>query len=350
MFVDRAIITIKAGDGGKGCVAFRREKYEPKGGPSGGDGGRGGDIVMAADEGLNTLLDFRGLSHWEAENGEPGRGKQQHGADGRDKVIRVPSGTQVYDNKTGQLIADLGPDQRAVIANGGRGGYGNEHFKTSTNQAPKSGTPGEPGQRREIRLDLKLIADIGIIGLPNAGKSTLLGALTHATPKIANYPFTTLSPQLGIAELDPARRMVLADVPGLIEGASRGKGLGHEFLRHVERTRVLVHLLDIRPEDGSDPADNYQIVRKEIYGYSPLLAEKEELIVLNKIDLVPDEKERTAAIARLRKKLKLPVREPIMTISGAGRSNLRETLEKMWKLLKHADQPAPARRATGPDA
>jgi GTP-binding protein len=332
MFVDRAEITVRAGKGGDGCVAFRREKYVPKGGPCGGDGGKGGDVVFAADEGLNTLLDFRGRPNWEAAPGEAGRGKQQHGADGADLVIRVPPGTMVYDKATGELLADLKPGDRVVIARGGRGGFGNEHFKSPTNQAPKTAQPGEPGEVRELRLELKLIADVGLIGLPNAGKSTLLAALTSATPKIADYPFTTLSPQLGIAVLDPERRLVIADLPGLIEGAAEGAGLGHEFLRHIERTRLLVHVLDVQPPDGSNPADNYRLIRSEIASYSAALAEKPEIIALNKLDLL-DEAAQEKAVADLRRTLQLGASEPVYPISAATRRGTRELLEGIWTRL-----------------
>lgn len=333
MFIDEAVITVKAGDGGKGCVSFRREKYIPKGGPDGGNGGDGGNVVFVADENVNTLLDFRGTHHWRAQSGEAGRSKQQSGLAGQDLVIRVPPGTMIFDATTDELLADLGHGAQAVIARGGKGGWGNEHFKSSINQAPKTADPGEPGEQKRLRLELKLIADVGLIGMPNAGKSTLLSTLTAARPKIADYPFTTLVPQLGIAELGPERRLVIADIPGLIEGASRGAGLGHEFLRHVERTRVLVHLLDAAPTDGSNPADNYRTIRAELAGYSPMLAEKDELIVLNKIDLLP-EGEVKAAVARLRADLQLGRDDEVLAISGATHAGTRELLETLWSLLR----------------
>jgi GTP-binding protein len=337
MFVDQAVIHVRAGKGGDGCVAFRREKYEPKGGPSGGNGGNGGDVVLAADENVNTLLDFRGRYHWEAEDGEPGRAKQCHGSHGRSRVIRVPQGTLVFDAQTAELLCDLrGHGEQFVIARGGRGGFGNEHFKSSTNQTPRQASPGEQGEERELRLELKLIADVGIVGMPNAGKSTLLAAVTDATPKIADYPFTTLAPQLGIAALDASRRLVLADIPGLIEGAATGAGLGHEFLRHIERTRVLVHLLDVAPADGSNPAANYRLVREELMRYSALLAEKPELIVLNKLDVLPDEAERAAAVAKLRAELQLGRDEELLGISAATRAGTREMLERLWEMAKPA--------------
>jgi len=333
MFVDRAEIRVRGGKGGDGCVAFRREKYIPKGGPSGGDGGKGGDVVFVGDENINTLLDFRGRPEWEAQPGEAGRGKQQHGANGEDLIIRVPPGTMIYDRNTGELLADIGPGERVVIAKGGRGGWGNEHFKSATNQAPQTATPGEPGEQRDLRLDLKLIADVGLVGLPNAGKSTLLAALTDATPKIADYPFTTLSPQLGIAILDQTRRLVIADLPGLIEGASEGAGLGLEFLRHIERTRILVHVLDVSPPDGSDPVDNYNLIRRELAGYSSALVEKREIIALNKMDLLASDEERKQAVARLRTRLRLGANEEVFAISAAARMGTRELLEAVWRAL-----------------
>jgi GTP-binding protein len=332
VFIDQAIILAKAGDGGRGHCSFRREKYIPKGGPDGGDGGKGADVVFVADENINTLLDFRGRYHWDAKPGEAGGGKQCSGRAAEDLVIRVPPGTMVYDNKTGELIADLKPWDRAVVAKGGKGGFGNEHFKSSVNQVPKTATPGEPGEQRELRLELKLIADVGLVGLPNAGKSTLLAAVTSAHPKIADYPFTTLAPQLGIAALDASRRLVLADIPGLIEGAAEGAGLGHEFLRHIERTRVIVHLLDAVPPDGTTPAANYRKIRDELSRYSPELAEKQEVIVLNKLDLLMDD-EQAEAMSKLRAELKLGRGDEVLAISGATRMGTAELLEKLWRIV-----------------
>lgn len=337
MFIDEAVIEVKAGDGGDGCVSFRRAKYVPKGGPDGGDGGDGGSVVLEADEGLNTLYDFRGTHHWRAESGEPGRGNNQHGKAGQDRVIRMPPGTIVYDDATGELLCDLRKDDRVVIARGGRGGFGNDHFKTATNQAPRRAEPGEPGERRTLRLELRLIADVGLIGMPNAGKSTLLSVLTRATPKIADYPFTTLTPQLGIAELDQTRRIVLADIPGLIHGAAEGAGLGHEFLRHVERTRVLLHVVDALPADGSQPIDNYTAVREELYRHSPRLAEKAELIALNKLDLVGSDDERQEALRSFKRALRtVGATTDVVPLSGAARIGLEELLETLWSMLSKA--------------
>lgn len=335
VFVDQAIITVRAGKGGDGCVSFRREKGEPKGGPKGGDGGKGADVVLSAEDGMHTLYDFRGVPLLEAQDGGPGRAKQCHGADAPDMIIRLPAGTLIYNDQTGELMADLKPSDRVVIAKGGKGGWGNEHFKSSTNQTPRRATPGAEGETFRLRFELKLIADVGFVGLPNAGKSTLLAALTKATPKIADYPFTTLSPQLGIAEIDAMRRIVLADIPGLIEGASQGAGLGLDFLRHIERTRVLVHLLDVMPPDGSSPAQNYRTVRHELTQHSEILANKPELIVLNKMDLLlPEEQEE--AIKTLARELDVEPRLGVMAISGAANTNLRPFLEKLWAMLHPA--------------
>ena len=307
-------------------------------------------MIAVGDENINTLYDFQGKFHWTAKDGDRGGGSQCSGLSGEDLLVLMPPGTLVYDADTGELLADLKHGERVVVAQGGRGGWGNEHFKTSTNQRPRRADPGEPGQERHLRLELKLIAEVGIIGLPNAGKSTLLAALTRATPKIADYPFTTLSPQLGVAEIEPTRRLILADIPGLIEGAAQGAGLGHDFLRHVERTRVLLHLLDAAPMDGSDPAKNYQKIRAELHEYSPLLSEKMEIIALNKLDLVPDEKDRKKLVADLRKKLKLDHKDEVLLISGATRLGMRELLEKLWGMLHAKGDAVAGWRAAEPTA
>ncbi|MBX3322852.1 MAG: GTPase ObgE [Phycisphaeraceae bacterium] len=333
MFVDQVVIEVRAGKGGDGCLSFHRGPHLPKGGPDGGDGGRGGDILFYADEGLNTLVDFKGRRHWVAENGEQGRGKQQFGASGKDREIRVPPGTMVFNDQTGELIHDLKAGERVVIARGGRGGFGNEHFKSSINRTPRQFTPGEPGEEFTLRLELKLLADVGIVGLPNAGKSTLLRSLTRATPKVANYPFTTLTPQLGIAMLDDERRIVLADIPGLIEGAADGAGLGHDFLRHVDRTRAIVHLIDALPEQGT-PVDNYLLIRSELEQYSPELAEKPEVIAINKADLFPDRPELDEIVREFRRVLRLGADVQVVVVSGASNTGLRELLELLWTMLR----------------
>ncbi len=340
MFADHAVIHVKAGDGGHGCVSFRREKYVPKGGPDGGNGGSGGDMVVVGDENVQTLLDFKSQHHWHAGTGAPGEGRDCTGADGADYTLRLPPGTMIFNDATGELLVDLKPGQTHIIAKGGKGGWGNTHFKGPLNQTPRNATPGEPGEEFTLRLELKLIADVGLVGMPNAGKSTLLSTLTRAKPKIADYPFTTLAPQLGIAELDAERRLVIADIPGLIEGAADGVGLGHDFLRHIERTRVLVHLLDVLPPDESDPADNYRTIRKELAAYSAVLAEKPEVIALNKMDLLPDDAARDEAVRKLRGELKLGHDVEVIPLSGATRVGLRALLDACWRLTSAGRSPA----------
>jgi GTP-binding protein len=285
MFFDEAKIYVKGGKGGDGCIAFRREKYVPFGGPSGGHGGGGGDVYLEVDRNLNTLIHFKQRTHFKAESGGRGSGKNQQGKTGEDRVIPVPPGTMVYDAETGELLADLVEEgQRVRVAKGGRGGRGNSAFATPTNQAPRLAEHGEPGEERWLRLEMKLIADVGIVGMPNAGKSTLLSVVSAAQPKIADYPFTTLQPNLGVVTVDGYQTLVLADVPGLIEGASEGAGLGHQFLRHVERTRLLLHLLD---GAATDPLADYETINRELEQFSERLATKPQVIVLNKMDL-PD--------------------------------------------------------------
>jgi GTP-binding protein len=343
MFVDEAHIHVKAGDGGPGCVSFRREKFVPKGGPDGGDGGSGGSVVFLADPSKDTLLDFAGKHHWKAERGEAGMGKKMYGRSGQDLLIRVPPGTLIFDEDHGILIADLDePAKRLVVARGGKGGRGNWHFKSPTNQAPRYAEPGTEGQERNLKLELKLIADIGLVGMPNAGKSTLLRAISAARPKVADYPFTTLEPQLGIVELIGDRRMVVADIPGLIEGAQAGAGLGHAFLRHIERTKIIVHLLDLYPTDGSDPADNYRKIRRELEAFSPALAQKSEIVAANKIDLSVDD---DGALEKLRRDL--PDLE-IFPISGVSRAGVERLLETLWDILKEMKQSEAPRPAALP--
>ncbi len=333
MLIDRAIIHVRAGNGGNGCMSFRREKFVPKGGPDGGDGGKGGDVVLVGDPALDTLLRFRHAAHFRAENGRHGMGKSRHGAAGGDCVETVPLGTLVFAADTNELLADVSEaGQRIVVARGGQRGFGNEHFKSPVNQAPRQSTPGESGEERSLRLELKLIADVGLVGKPNAGKSTMLRAVSRATPKVADYPFTTRSPHLGIAQLPGDRRLVIADIPGLIEGAAEGAGLGHEFLRHIERTSLLVHLLDIAPVDGSDPVADYHVVRKELAGYSPALADKPEIIVLNKIDAIP-EADREALVEKTERELGISQSDGVRITSGVTGYGVAELLDACWSIL-----------------
>jgi GTPase len=291
MFIDEAKIFVKAGDGGRGCASFRREKFVPKGGPDGGDGGKGGDVVLQADRNLRTLLDFRYKQRYSAERGEHGRGKDQTGRDGSNCELHVPAGTTVRDAESGEVLADLTMhEQRFVAARGGRGGRGNAHFKSPTNQAPRHAEPGKMGEARWLTLELKLLADVGLIGLPNAGKSTLLARLSAARPKIAPYPFTTLTPQLGIVRLRDDHSCVMADIPGLIEGAHEGRGLGHQFLRHIERTHLLVHLVDMTVPSEEDPLSNFEMVTRELQAYGSALAKKPQLVAATKMD-IPSAKE-----------------------------------------------------------
>jgi GTP-binding protein len=324
-FLDEAKVYIASGAGGNGCIAFRREKFIEFGGPSGGDGGRGGDVVIEAVNGLNTLIDYRYQQHFKAQSGEPGMGKDRHGANGKDVVLRVPIGTQVYEEDGETLLGDFTTiGQRVTISKGGNGGFGNAYFKSATNQAPRRANPGQPGEERVIRLRLKLIADGGIIGLPNAGKSTFLATVTAAKPKIADYPFTTLHPQLGVVRVDE-REFVLADLPGLIEGAHEGVGLGDRFLGHTERCRVLLHLID---GTGEDAGADYKTVRTELKAYGQGLAEKPEIVVLTKIDsLTPD------AIKAQTAKLKKACKKAPMLMSSASRQGVPEVLRALWKVI-----------------
>lgn len=339
MLIDQAVIFVRAGKGGDGCASMRREKYIPKGGPDGGNGGKGGDVVLLGDDSLSTLLGLTHRPHYRAEKGKQGMGKSMTGADGEDCIVPVPLGTLVFNDETAELIADISEQgQQVIVARGGRGGFGNEHFKSATNQTPREATPGEPGEEFTIRLELKLIADVGLIGMPNAGKSTMLRAVSNAQPKVADYPFTTLSPHLGIAELPDERRLVVADIPGLIEGAAAGAGLGHDFLRHVERTSVLVHVLDIAPIDESDPVSNYESIRRELFEYAPELAEKPEIIVLNKVDLVLQEG-LDKLIEKISGRLGLAKGERPLIASGATGRGVREIMEACWSAL-HKQAPA----------
>lgn len=346
MFIDRAEIYVRAGKGGQGCVSFRRERFLPRGGPDGGDGGRGGDVILVADPVVATLLDFSGKHHWMAENGRPGEGRSKTGRSGRDLEIRLPAGTLVYDRDTNRLLKDLDtPGMRVRIARGGRGGKGNEFFKSSRNQAPRYAQPGEEPEERWLRLDLKLIADVGLVGLPNAGKSTLLSRVSEAQPKIADYPFTTLEPQLGIVDLPGYRRFVMADLPGLIKGAHEGVGLGDDFLRHIERTRLLVHLIDTYPMEGQpSPVEAYHIIRSELRKYSQKLADKPEIAVANKVDL----SDNTDAVDALREALGCDVLA-VSGVTGAGLDVLGERIWDQLQTIKKKEQStAPAAPADDP--
>jgi len=292
MFIDRAKIKIKAGDGGNGVTAFRREKFVPRGGPSGGDGGNGGDVWLESDESLNTLLHLRYNPEHKAERGRHGEGSNRHGKDGADAVVRVPVGTQVFDAESGDLLFDFTESgQRFRAAKGGKGGWGNQHFATPTRRAPKFHYTGRPGEEKELQLELKLIADVGLVGFPNAGKSTLISVISAAKPKIADYPFTTLEPNLGVVDLGDFKTFVVADIPGLIEGASEGAGLGDRFLRHVERTKLILHLVDVSSISGRDPVEDYEIINRELANYNEDLAARPQIIVATKLDAL-DEPER----------------------------------------------------------
>jgi len=335
-FLDEAKVYVRSGDGGNGCVAFRREKFIEFGGPSGGDGGRGGDVVVEAVDGLNTLIDYRYQQHFKAKAGANGMGKDRHGAGSDDVVLKVPVGTQVFDEDKETLLADLTAiGQRVVLAKGGNGGFGNTRFKTSTNRAPRNANPGQPGEERWIWLRLKLIADAGLVGLPNAGKSTFLAAVSAAKPKIAEYPFTTLKPQLGVVESD-GREFVLADIPGLIEGAHEGTGLGDRFLGHIERCRVLLHLVDGTCEHAGEA---YKTVRAELESYGNGLADKTEIVALSKIDaLTPEEiKQQAARLKRASKKTPLL----LSAHSGAG---VPEALRALLKIIDSSGGTTAARR------
>ena len=331
-FLDEAKVYIASGAGGNGCVAFRREKFIEFGGPSGGDGGKGGDVIVEAVNGLNTLIDFRYQQHFKAERGGNGMGKDQHGANGKDKVLRVPVGTQVYEEDGETLLADLtAVGQRVTLAKGGNGGFGNAYFKTSTNQAPRKANPGQPAQELTIRLRLKLIADAGIIGLPNAGKSTFLAAVSAAKPKIADYPFTTLHPQLGVFEIDN-REFVMADLPGLIEGAHEGVGLGDKFLGHTERCRVLLHLVD---GTGEDAGADYKTVRVELEAYGQGLTDKPEIVALSKVDAMTPE-----AIKAQSAKLKKACKKTPLLLSSASRQGVQDVLRALFKVIDAAREGA----------
>jgi GTP-binding protein len=331
-FVDEAWIDVIAGDGGNGVASFRREKYVPRGGPDGGDGGRGGSIRMRADRNINTLIDYRYARIHRAQRGENGRGADQFGKGADDVILRVPVGTVVTDADTGETIADLARDgAEAVVARGGKGGLGNLHFKSSTNRAPRQCTPGEPGERRRLHLELKVLADVGLLGLPNAGKSTLIRAVSAARPKVADYPFTTLAPNLGVVRTDAARSFVIADIPGLIEGAAEGAGLGVRFLRHLQRTRLLLHVVDVAPLDpDSDPVRDAKAIVTELERFDAALAKKPRWLVLNKLDLVPEDErdKRVHAFVRAYR-----WKAPVFAISAINGDGCRELVYKIQEWL-----------------
>ncbi|HEY8497485.1 MAG TPA: GTPase ObgE [Limnochordales bacterium] len=337
MFLDTARIYVKGGDGGHGAVSFRREKYVPAGGPDGGDGGRGGDVILEVDEGLWTLMDFKYRVHYKAENGRNGEGGNRYGRDGADLVIKVPPGTAVKDEATGEYLADLTePGQRVVVARGGRGGRGNAQFKTPVRQAPRFAEKGEPGEERWLILELRVIADVGLVGMPNAGKSTLLSRVSAARPKIAPYPFTTLTPNLGVVSLGTGQSFVVADIPGLVEGAHAGVGLGHDFLRHVERTRVLIHVVDVSGLEGRDPVDDFRAINEELRLYRPELAEKPQLVAANKLDL----EEARRNLGRFQAEVE-SLGYRVFPISAATGEGLQELMYAAWEILKDLPRPQP---------
>jgi GTP-binding protein len=341
-FVDEATIDVAAGNGGNGCMSFRREKFIPFGGPNGGDGGRGGSVWALADRNVNTLIDFRYARKHEARNGEHGRGSDQYGAAADDIVLRMPVGTIISDADSGERIVELlEHDQKVLIAKGGDGGFGNLHFKSSTNRAPRQKTPGWPGERRRLQLELRVLADVGLLGMPNAGKSTLIAAISNAKPKIADYPFTTLHPQLGVVRVAAEQSFVVADIPGLIEGAAEGAGLGHQFLRHLQRTRLLLHLVDFAPFDGSDPVEQVRAIAAELEKYDAELAAKPRWLVLNKIDMVPAD-ERTATVKSFVRKLRW--KGPVFAISALTREGCDALVRAVYEHVAAAAHPMAAER------
>lgn len=331
-FVDQATIEVRSGKGGAGCVSFRREKFVARGGPDGGDGGRGGDVIIQASSQKDTLYRFHFNQHFRAENGRPGEGRHRHGRQGADLQVKVPLGTMVFDADTGHLLADLSqPDQKFIVARGGRGGQGNAAFTSSTHRAPRFAQPGEPGQELRLRLELKLLADVGLIGLPNVGKSTLISRLSAARPKIADYPFTTLIPNLGVVAVGAEDSFVLADVPGLIQGASQGAGLGYRFLRHVQRCRILVHMLDAGRIPAGSPTVDFEAINAELAAFDPALAAKKQVIVVNKMDLTNADQ----ALALV--KTALPDHQ-VLAVSAVTGLGLQELLWCLWNLVKESRQ------------
>ncbi|MCR4798700.1 MAG: GTPase ObgE [Lachnospiraceae bacterium] len=336
MFADRAKIIIKSGKGGNGHISFRREKYVPNGGPDGGDGGKGGDVIFMIDDGMNNLSDYRHKRKFAATPGEEGKKRNCHGKNGEDLILKVPEGTVIKDAASLKVIADMSGENRCVtVLNGGKGGLGNQHYATSTMQAPKYAQPGGEGIELEVLLELKVLADVGLVGFPNAGKSTLLSRISNAKPEIASYPFTTLHPILGVVDMDEGHGFVVADIPGLIEGASEGVGLGHEFLRHIERTKVLLHMVDGASIEGRDPVDDIRTIRRELNNYSEVLSQKPQIIVINKLDAVPDQKDEI--VSRIEKEFSGQASKiiPISAVSGEG---VDELLHAISDLLADMDQ------------
>jgi len=335
-FVDEVKIHVRAGNGGNGACSFLRLKFIPFGGPDGGDGGDGGSIFLKADEGVNTLVDYRFVHNFQAQDGKKGSGRNSSGRSGEDLYLRVPPGTIIYDDDTNEQMADLTePGQEVCVAQGGRHGVGNARFKSSVNRAPRRTIPGRPGEMRNLRLELKVLADVGLVGMPNAGKSTLIRSVSAATPKVANYPFTTMHPHLGVVRVANLRSFVMADLPGLIAGASEGAGLGIRFLKHVARTRLLFHVVDIAPADGSDPIENVQAITHELENFSPELLEKERWLVLNKIDLVPEEEveQRCQDIVR-----RLQWKGKVFRVSGLAKLGLKELTQAAMRHLEKAEK------------
>lgn len=344
MFIDRTKIKVKAGDGGNGVTAFRREKFVPRGGPSGGDGGVGGSVWIESTEGLNTLLHLRYNPEHKAERGRHGEGSNRSGKNGEDHVVQVPVGTQVYDAETSELLYDFTEEgQRYLAANGGKGGWGNAHFATPTRRAPRFHYTGRPGQERELQLELKLIADAGLVGFPNAGKSTLISVISAAKPKIADYPFTTLEPNLGVVDMGDFKTFVVADIPGLIEGASEGAGLGDRFLRHIERTKLILHLVDVSSASGRDPVDDYNIINRELANYSAELAERPQIVVATKLDAL-DDPERLEAL----KERAIADEKPFYQISSVTNKGVRELVLAVNEAVM-AMKAAEAEAAADPD-
>jgi GTPase len=336
-FIDEAIIEVTAGDGGNGCVSFRREKYVPRGGPDGGDGGDGGSVIFRTEGGLTTLMDVRYRRHFKAGHGAHGKGKQMYGVSGEDCVVAVPSGTMVYDVETGELLADLSRvSQDWIAAAGGEGGRGNMHFVSATHQAPREATPGNRGQQRKLRLELKLLADVGLVGLPNAGKSTLISAVSNARPKIAGYPFTTKTPCLGLVRFPDGRSFVMADIPGLIEGAHDGAGMGIQFLRHVERTKILLHLVDLTDPAHPDPVESYAAIRRELGLYNATLLTRPEIVVLTKMDLPDAQAAATAAAKAIRKQ----GASRVCAVSAPTHEGLKELFTAISDYLPQAEAPS----------